>query len=114
MEAKFINSSLPKELVSRLLFLNKNSKVSVKLSSFMIVNKGLNGLTNGLFEASVFEKNELLGKLGLTCRNVILRHVIDEKKPEDILEQVNIVVCKAMDKFFELLPCNSLATDVNV
>ena len=97
MEAKFINSSLPKELVSGLLFLNKNSKVFVKLSSFMIVNKWLNGLTNGFFEASVFEKNELLGKLGLTCRYVIFWHVTDEKEPEDILEQVYIVVSKALN-----------------
>ena len=37
----------------------------MKLRSLMIVNERLNGLTDGLLEAGMLVKNELLGKLCL-------------------------------------------------
>lgn len=58
--AELVNASLPQELISRLLFLYQNGKVLVQLSSVMIINEGLDGLTDSFLKAGVFEEDELL------------------------------------------------------
>jgi hypothetical protein len=58
--AELVNASLPQELISRLLFLYQNGKVLVQLSSVMIVNEGLDGLTDSFLKAGVLEEDELL------------------------------------------------------
>lgn len=60
MIAELVNASLPQELISGLLFLNQNAKILVQLSSVMIVNEGLDGLTDSFLKAGVLEEDELL------------------------------------------------------
>lgn len=86
----------------------------MKLRSLMIVYERLNGLADRLLEAGMLIKNELLGKLCLTRRQVVLRHVTDEEEAKNILEKIYVFICKVMDQLFELLPGNTLATDVDV
>lgn len=80
----------------------------------MIVNEGFNGLTDGLLEAGMLIKNELLGKLCLARGQVVLWHVTDEEEPKDILEKIDVFICKVMDQLFELLPGDTFATNVDV
>ena len=80
----------------------------------MIVNKGFNGLTDGLLEAGMLIKNELLGKLCLARGQVVLWHVTDEEEAKNILEKIYVFICKVMDQLFELLPGDTLATYVDV
>ncbi len=58
--AELVNASLPQELISRLLFLYQNGKVLVQLSSFMIVDQGLDGLADSFLKAGVLKEDELL------------------------------------------------------
>lgn len=48
----------------------------------------------------MLEKYELLGKLGLAGRKVVLRYVTDKEEAKDILEEINVLICQAMDQFF--------------
>ena len=92
MIAKLVDTSLPQELISWFLFLNKGSKILMQLSSLMIVYKGLDCLTDSLLEGGMLEENELLRELGLASWDVVVRHVTYKKETEDILEEINIIV----------------------
>lgn len=80
----------------------------------MIVNQWFDGQTNGFLKGGMLEKYELLGKLGLAGRKVVLRYVTDKEEAKDILEEINVLICQAMDQFFQFLPGDALATYINV
>jgi hypothetical protein len=63
--AELVDASLPQKLIGWLLFLNKSGKILMKLSSLMVVYKGLDSLTDSLLECGMLEKDKLLRQLGL-------------------------------------------------
>jgi hypothetical protein len=88
----------------------------VKLSPCLIVNKRFYGVSHSLFEARVLIEDEALreDRLASTWADIVLGHVADQKESEDLLEEFNLIVIKGWDQLSELLPSDTLATDIDV
>ena len=53
-------------------------------------------------------------RLARTSTDIVLWHVADQKKSENLLEKLDLIVIKRGDQLSELLPGDALATDVDV